>query len=108
MYFCPGFILRQNIPDDDTVAGLFSEAMKDCGPCEEEWAQSSVDSAELLPVKYIPGSYSVVPMAVYMPRQIFNEAKALVFLMGKLSSVHFPRLKARTYSSFRWIAYHRM
>ena len=82
---CSNLLFRQNIPDDETVAGLFSEAMKDCGLCEEEWAQSSVGD-ELLPIRCVPGSYSVIPMTVYMPRQVFSEAKAVVFVMGKQCS----------------------
>ena len=72
--------LRQDVPDDELLAGLFSEASRDSGPCSPpSWAISGrVD---------VPGrsrGSSKRSLSVHLSTQLLSEGKTkeLLFLMG--------------------------
>lgn len=72
--------LRQDVPDDELVAGLFSEASGDSGPCTPPaWALSGRVN--------IPGGSSGSSkraLGVHLSTQLMSEGKTkeLIFLMG--------------------------
>lgn len=72
--------LRQDVPDDELVAGLFSEASGDSGPCTPPaWALSGRVN--------IPGGSSGSlkrALGVHLSTQLMSEGKTkeLIFLMG--------------------------
>lgn len=78
---------RQEIPDDELVASLFSEASKDSGrPCSPPpWVISgSID---------VPGDPLRRALHVYLPSQLTYEGKnkELMFLMGNYEQTSYKR-----------------
>ncbi|XP_028441116.1 protection of telomeres protein 1 isoform X2 [Perca flavescens] len=78
--YCSKCTSMQDVPDDELVSGLFSEASKDSGPCSPPpWALSGrVD---------VPGDSPGSPkrtLSVHMSTQLMSEdkSKELIFLMG--------------------------
>ncbi|XP_029993483.1 protection of telomeres protein 1 isoform X2 [Sphaeramia orbicularis] len=78
--YCSKCSSMQDIPDDDLLTGVFSEASVDSGPCSPpQWALSGqVD----LPADS-PGS-TIRPLTVHLSTQLLSEGKTrqLLFLMG--------------------------
>lgn len=73
--------LRQDVPHDEHVAGLFSEASTDSGPCSPPaWMMSGQVNSPTPP----PGS-SKRPLSVHLSTLLMSEGKTkeLIFLMGE-------------------------
>lgn len=80
MWFLSDSDLRQDVPDDELLAGVFSEASRDSGPCSPPpWALSGRVDVPGFP----PGS-SKRALGVHLSTQLMSEGKTkeLLFLTG--------------------------
>ncbi|KAM7003177.1 protection of telomeres protein 1 isoform 1-T1 [Tautogolabrus adspersus] len=75
--YCSKCTTMQEVPDDEVVAGLFSKASRDSGPCNPpSWALSGQVDA--------PGDSPNRALGVHLSTQLISEGKSkeLVFLRG--------------------------
>ncbi|KAL0968092.1 hypothetical protein UPYG_G00262280 [Umbra pygmaea] len=74
--FCRKCKFIQDVPDDDTVQGVFLEAQKDDGPCEGYWSLEVHLPRE--PRCELPSR----TLTLHMFSQLEGKAKELIFLKG--------------------------
>ncbi|XP_071771304.2 protection of telomeres protein 1 [Centroberyx gerrardi] len=77
--YCPSCKSMQDVPDEDLVARVFSEASREPGPCSHPWALSGQVE--------VPGDSPGSPgrtLTLYLSTQLMSEGKTkdLVFLRG--------------------------